>query len=311
MKIFILGGAGFIGSHLARQLHQAENVVTVYDRNVNLKMLPNGISNIIEGDFLNEGGFEELLADQDIIIHLISTVSPYTSMINPTDSYKLDVIKTIELLEAAKKMNVGKVIFLSSGGTVYGDHGDAELLNEGFNCNPLNHYGIMKLTIEKIMLLYNQLFGMENIVLRVANPYGVGQDPSKKIGAVSVFLNTILQGESITLYGDGSTTRDYIDIDDVCNAIVAAVSYRASSFDILPVFNVGTGIGTSIVDIIRKIEHYTSLNANIDFKSMRSIDVKRNVLDPRRAKEYLGFKAQISIDEGIKKLVNNYLNTRE
>ncbi|WP_410512539.1 NAD-dependent epimerase/dehydratase family protein [Paenibacillus sp. BR2-3] len=304
MNVFILGGAGFIGAHLTKRLSEENHNVTVYDRCISDKILPNVKFNAIEGDFLTEDRFDELLESQDIVIHLISTVSPYSSMLNITDSYKNDVIKTLDLLEAVKKKGIKKVIFLSSGGTVYGDFNEVEFLNEDFNSHPLNHYGIMKLTIEKILLLYNQLYMMENIILRVANPYGPGQDPQKKIGAVSVFLDNILTRNTITVWGDGSTVRDYIEISDVCEAVMSAVKHNHRDHNVNPVFNVGTGVGTSILEIIKKIEMITNVKAHVDYKNMRNIDVKRNVLDPRRAHEYLGFKYKINIDQGIKKLLS-------
>ncbi|MEK3663767.1 NAD-dependent epimerase/dehydratase family protein [Paenibacillus sp. FSL F4-0236] len=304
MNVFILGGAGFIGAHLTKKMCESNYNVTVYDRHITDKSLPDVEFNAIEGDFLTEERFDNLLENQDVVIHLISTVSPYSSMLNISDSYKNDVIKTLALLEAVKRKGIKKVIFLSSGGTVYGDFNEVDLLNEDSNSHPLNHYGIMKLTIEKILLMYNQLYDMNNIILRVANPYGPGQDPEKKIGAISVFLDTILTGNTITVWGDGSTVRDYIEISDVIEAIMSTVEYIHTEHSVKPIFNVGTGIGTSILEIIKQIEMITNVKAHVDYKSMRDIDVKRNVLDPRRAKEYLRFESKINVDQGIRKLLS-------
>ncbi|AWV36046.1 NAD-dependent epimerase/dehydratase family protein [Paenibacillus odorifer] len=304
MNVFILGGAGFIGAHLTKKMCESNYNVTVYDRHITDKSLPDVEFTAIEGDFLTEDHFDNLLENQDVVIHLISTVSPYSSMLNITDSYRNDVIKTLELLEAAKRKRIKKVIFLSSGGTVYGDFNEVDLLNEDSNSHPLNHYGIMKLTIEKILLMYNQLYDMNNIILRVANPYGPGQDPEKKIGAISVFLDTILTRNTITVWGDGSTVRDYIEISDVIEAVMSAVEYIHTEHNVKPIFNVGTGIGTSIIEIIKQIEIITKVKAHVDYKGMRDIDVKRNVLDPRRAKEYLGFESKINVDQGIRKLLS-------
>lgn len=302
MNVLLLGGAGFIGVNLIERLHQDRYNITVYDRYLEDKILPKTRLNVIEGDFLSENNFDRILENQDVIVHLISTVSPASSMENISNSYKNDVVKTLEVLELAKNKGIKKVVFISSGGTVYGNLPDSDLLHEDMNSNPLNHYGIMKYTIEKILLMYNELYGMGNIILRVANPYGPGQDPQKKIGAVSVFLDSILKGNALTLYGDGSTIRDYIEISDVCEAIVRAVEYQNLG-GIKPVFNVGTGVGTSIMDVIRTIEQIIDIKAIINFERMRDIDVKKNVLDPRRSREYLGFNYRISVSEGIQKLL--------
>lgn len=302
MNILLLGGAGFIGANLTKRLCRDGYNVTVYDRFIESKFLPEGHYSTVEGEFLSESNFDLVLENQDVVIHLISTVSPSSSMDNIVKPYNDDVIKTLELLEKAKNKGVKKVIFLSSGGTIYGDSPDSDLLREDMDAYPLNHYGVMKLTIEKILLLYNQLYNMDNVVLRVANPYGPGQNPMKKIGAVSVFLDNILNGKTLTLYGDGSTVRDYIEISDVCDAVICALKYQQVA-TIKPVFNVGTGVGTSIMDLIRMIEQITGIKAAINFEPMRSIDVKRNVLDPRRSREYLGFKYKINVNEGIRMLL--------
>lgn len=117
-----------------------------------------------------------------------------------------------------------------------------------------------------------------------------------------MFLDSILKGNALTLYGDGATVRDYIEISDVCEAIVRAIEYHSSS-SIKPIFNVGTGVGTSIMDVIRTIEQIIDIKATINFEKMRDIDVKRNVLDPRRSREYLGFNYQITVNEGIQRLL--------
>lgn len=309
MNVLLIGGAGFIGTNLIYRLCQEGYNITIYDRKFEEKQMPNNITNIIEGDFLTESRFGDIVKNQDVIIHLISTVSPSSSMLDSVSSYKNDVVKTIELLEKARDNNVKKVVFLSSGGTVYGDYPHLELLNEDLNSYPLNHYGIMKLTIEKILLMFNQLHGMENVILRVANPYGPGQDPEKKIGAVSVFLDNILKRNSLTLYGDGSTVRDYIEVSDVCEAVLCAINYRPVKTLIHPVFNVGTGVGTSIIDIIRTIESLTGVTAEIKYEKMRGIDVSKNVLDPRRSREYLNFGYKINLAEGIKILLNKWASS--
>lgn len=304
MKVFVLGGAGFIGSHLTYKLCLENYEVTIYDRNLNNKVLPECDFHKIEGNFLEENSFETKFESHDVIIHLISTVSPQSSMVRSLDAY-CDVVNTLQMLDAARKSGIRKVVFLSSGGTVYGDNA-SEFLNEDMDCFPLNHYGIMKLSIEKILLLYNQLYDMDNVILRVANPYGPGQDPTKKVGAISVFLDNILRGNKITLFGDGSTIRDYIEIEDVCEAIISAMNYRTSNNNIQPVFNIGTGVGTSIQDLITKIETITNINALVEYKSRRSIDARRNVLDTRRSKEYLGFQYKTDIETGISNLFQYY-----
>lgn len=187
MNILLLGGAGFIGVNLIKRLRQDRYNVTVYDRSLDSKVLPGSNLNLIEGDYLSENNFDRILENQDVIVHLISTVSPASSMQNISNSYKDDVVKTLELLELAKNKGIKRMVFISSGGTVYGNSPNSDLLHEDMESYPLNHYGIMKYTIEKILLMYNQLYNMENVILRVANPYGPGQNPQKKLEQYQCF----------------------------------------------------------------------------------------------------------------------------
>ncbi|MCM3747649.1 NAD-dependent epimerase/dehydratase family protein [Paenibacillus pasadenensis] len=295
----LLGGAGFIGSNLAELLHEQGHQVSIYDRNVEEKVESSSYD-LIEGNFFEEQELERIIENHDVVIHLISSIAPASSMDNPRLGYEKDVIKALELLEICRSQSK-KIIFISSGGTVYGRQ-DASPIRVEASTYPVNHYGITKLAIEKIMLMYNDLYQMENIILRVANPYGRGQIPNKRIGAISVFIDHILTGKTISIYGDGSTVRDYIEITDVCQAIALAVNYRVRS-EVIPVFNVGTGTGISIKDIIRKIEEETYVEAQTQYLESRSFDVDYNVLDISQTVLELGFKPSIEINRGIQQCV--------
>lgn len=307
MNITVFGGAGFIGSNLLQELEISNYRVTLYDRNTKSKKMPDSIYKIIDGDFFTESNFDDILYNQDIVIHLISGVSPYTSMLNVEAAYNNDIPATLRMLEAARKNNVSKVIYLSSGGTVYGNRDETYLSEELFSA-PINHYGIMKLTIEKILLLYNEIYKMNNIALRVANPYGPGQNPGKNIGAVSIFMDKILKGEEITIFGDGNLVRDYIEISDVTKSLIRSIEYKREDPTLKPIFNVGTGIGTSLLEVIKEIETITGKKAAISFIKERSIDAKRNVLDVNKAKHYLDFEASISLSDGIKNLYKHKIS---
>ncbi|AFC27518.1 UDP-glucose 4-epimerase [Paenibacillus mucilaginosus 3016] len=305
-RCLLLGGGGFIGQNLTELLLDFGYSVTVFDRNLESKCVPL-LKKVayIEGDFFQQEHYAELLRNQDFVIHLISSVGPSSSMNFANKPYEQDVLKSIQLLDDCRKAGINRVIFLSSGGTVYGQRIEQSILKEDVDItNPINHYGIMKLTIEKIVLMYNELYNMENIVLRVANPYGKGQNTNKKIGAVSIFLDNILNNRPINLYGVGDTVRDYIDVSDVCEGIRAAINYQINDV-IVPIFNIGTGKGYSLVDVIRLIEEVTQKKASIVFEEKRAIDVMYNVLDPLKSEKQLGFKANTLLSEGIRKLYAN------
>ncbi|TFE29006.1 NAD-dependent epimerase/dehydratase family protein [Cohnella luojiensis] len=299
-NVFLLGGGGFIGTNLARFLLENELNVTVYGRG-NSKVF-DGI-HYIQGELSQQKDFEVLLMGQDAVIHLISTVSPASSMSDFLAPYQVDVIKTIEILEACRKLDIKKVIFISSGGTVYGTSKETKLIEES-NTNPINNYGIAKLTIEKICLMYNEVYGMENVILRVANPYGVGQDPAKKVGAISVFYSNIINKVPISIYGDGETTRDYVEISDVIRAIYQALYYKVKK-DCVPVFNIATGVGTSLNEIINEIQSVLGERAIINYIGERSIDVSHNVLDITKAQRELGYEVYYNFANGLRKFIDS------
>lgn len=304
-KYILFGGAGFIGQNLTKLLQQNNNQITIYDRNIYEKKLDTEIlkkCEIIEGNFFEDDNLEKHLDNIDCVIHLISSVLPQSSMSYMYSGYEKDIKKIFQLCEACKKKKIKRIVFISSGGTVYGN-ANIEKFSEDMQTNPINNYGIIKLTIEKILLMYNELENMENIILRVSNPYGLGQNHQKQIGIISVFLNNVINNEKINIYGDGNTIRDYVEINDVCKAIESAILYEFKK-DISPVFNIGSSIGYSINDILKIVEKITKKNANVDYLPSRSIDVKSNILDISKAEKLLKYKCSTDIESGIRKFLN-------
>lgn len=308
MKIIVFGGAGFVGTSIVEVLIKSGFEVTVYDRNLESKILPQGNYRKFDRDFFSELDFSRYIQDQDIVIQLISGVSPVSSMVNIYDPYKNDLIQNLKLIESCKNIGVNKIIFVSSGGTVYGEQ-EIDLITEDKSLFPQNHYGIMKSTIEQFLILYNEQYNMNNVVLRLANPYGSKQNLEKKIGAVATFCHQIVNEQEIEIYGDGKIIRDYIGIEDVCESIMCAVKYQTS--EVVPIFNVGTGIGTNLLEIISMIESETNLKANINFKQNRNIDVRKNILSTEKSEKNLNFKAKQTLHQGIKKILMNYREYNE
>ncbi|WP_252237127.1 NAD-dependent epimerase/dehydratase family protein [Clostridium sp. ZBS17] len=302
-KCILFGGAGFIGKNLALSLKAQGYDITLYDLYIKKAFSSEDLQKIrtIEKDFFNDDDLEKSIAGNDVIIHLISSVNPAKSMIEPSKCYNNDLVKTIELLDAARKNNIKKVVFISSGGTVYGNH-EANSYSEDMPNNPINHYGIMKLAIEKIMLMYNQLYNMNNVILRVSNPYGKGQNPNNNLGAISVFTQKILDGNTIQIYGDGEIVRDYIYIDDVVDSIEKAIMYKVNN-DIVPIFNVGSGIGTTLNQLLTYISSILDKKYKVEYVSSRGIDVHRSVLNMEKSKRELGIEIKYDIKEGIQSYI--------
>lgn len=297
MKCLILGGAGFIGSHLAQALLAQGHEVRIFDR-PNL-IRPDNLCcderiQWLEGDFLNLEDFAPAVTGVDIVFHLVSATLPKSSNENPLYDIETNLVGTLRLLELAKKNAVKRIIFTSSGGTVYGIPQQLPI-PESHPTDPLVSYGISKLAIEKYLHLYHELHGIDYCVLRIANPYGERQRVSAAQGAVAVFLNRALHQQPIHIWGDGSVTRDYIYISDVVDALIAAIDYHGKQ----RVLNIGSGHGLSLNAILDAIESLLGRTIARSYEPARAFDVPTNVLDISLAKEELGWHPQTTFQAGL------------
>jgi UDP-glucose 4-epimerase len=297
MRCLVLGASGFIGGHLITSLADSGHQVVAYARHFDSNHSISTNSNIeyVTGDFCNEQHWNELLTGVQVCYHLISTTVPKSSNDDPIADVTGNIIGTLHFLEAAKKKNV-RIVFASSGGTVYGRI-NTDSIDEHHPTDPLCSYGITKLAIEKYLLLYRELHSVRSVVLRIANPYGEGQQPYAIQGAVAVFMGRVLRGHSIDIWGDGSVVRDYIYVQDVVQAMIAASEYGGR----LNVFNVGSGVGVSLLELLGMVEQVTAKKADIIFHPSRSFDVPRNVLNITAAQKELEWTPQIPMIDGLKK----------
>lgn len=301
-KITILGAAGFIGQHLVRRLLQDGYHVKALLRESDLeenKIVSSENYEIICGDFLNEEDLRACLKDRDVCIHLVSSTLPQTSNADPIYDIESNLCGTIKMLDVARNCSVRKIIFASSGGTVYGTP-EYLPLDEQHPTFPTCSYGITKLAIEKYLFMYEKLYGLQAIVLRVANPYGPGQKADRPQGVVAVFMNKIMNENPIHVWGDGSTTRDYIYIDDVIEAFMRGVEDDSVS----GVFNVGSGVGMSVKDVILHIEAVSGKAAITFYDASRGFDVPANTLSYAKAAEELKWTPHIKFDLGVRMMWN-------
>ncbi len=297
-KCLLLGGAGFIGKNLALYLLEQGYELTVYDMSVTHAFMEEQLQQMkyYERELFKDEDLESVIEGQDVVIHLVSSINPATSMIHPERCYANDVAKTVEILEIMRKKNVNKMIFISSGGTVYGNI-PKENYTEDMPLYPRNHYGITKATIEKIILMYNQIYKMDHVILRIANPYGRGQMSKKGVGAVTAFAEQILADEEISIWGDGSTVRDYIYIEDVVNMIGKFIEYHNDSDN--EVYNIGTGRGISLNELVALLEEKIGKKAKVVYEHNREIDAQRNVLNMDKTFGAIGNAIQYPIEKGI------------
>ncbi len=237
-----------------------------------------------------------ILQDQDVVFHLVSTVIPTNSNQHITQDIKANIVFSSVLFESCIRYKVKKVIFISSGGTVYGKDVSCPI-SEDMPTNPITSYGIQKLTIEKLLFLYNYMYGLDYRIIRLSNPYGPYQRPNGLLGAVTTFTYNALKGKPILVYGDGSVIRDFIYIDDVIKGIVN-ISNNETKYK---VYNLGSGSGTSIKTLLNTVSSALSCSLNLIYKESRPVDVPVNYLNISRYEQEFGTLNSISLTEGIKK----------
>jgi len=290
----VLGGNGFIGSHLVDKLLAEGHAARVFDKYEERYRKPLPLVDYRFGDFGNRGLLADALHGVDIVFHLISTSLPKTSNDDPAYDVQSNVIETLFMLEKCQAFGIKKVVFISSGGTVYGRPSHLPV-PENAPHEPGCSYGITKLTIEKYLALYRQLHGLEYVVVRPSNPYGSRQNPHGIQGAIPVFLGKVAKGEPIEIWGDGEVVRDYLYIDDlvdgICRAAFAASTER--------VFNIGSGEGVSLNRLVAIIREVTGKEVPVNYTPARSFDVPAIYLDISRAKTQLGWQPVTPLIEGV------------
>lgn len=297
-KCLILGGGGFIGSHLADALLANNYDVVIFDKlNFSRKNINHilGKIKIIEGDFNNEIDLKNALIDIDIAFHLVSSTLPANSNENPIYDVETNLVSTLRFLNEAFINNISKIIFVSSGGTVYGVPEHLPI-KENHPRKPICSYGIIKKTIEDYLYMFGRLYGLDYYVFRLANPYGERQNPFVAQGVIPVFLKKIIEGEQIDIWGDGSVERDYIYIADVVSALIKSLEKNPEE----RIFNLSSGKGYTLNDILGIMEKVTKKKIKVNYKEKRNIDVPVNILDNKLISEKLDWKPEMEIEKGIK-----------
>lgn len=304
MRILVLGGSGFIGSHLCEQLVEAGHDVTIFHSPgatlANLAAIKSQIK-IVEGDFNNARDLEKVVPDAEIVVHLISATLPGSSLLNPVYDIQMNLVSSVQLFEQCVKASVEKVVFVSSGGTVYGIPSE-QPIRETHPLNPISPYGISKLAIEKYLALFHHHYGLDYTVLRVSNPFGHRQESSRGQGVIASWLDKVSRGEAVEVWGDGSVVRDYVYIEDVVRAIHQAILKSTTE----KIFNVGSGKGHSLLELHAIFENQVDKPISIAFREVQKVDVPVNILDISLIGTYLGWTPAVSIEEGLEKLCRSY-----
>ncbi len=297
MKIVIFGGGGFIGSTIADRLLLDGHELRIFERPRVAPYRKFAKSERVEwmtGDFSSTHDVGDAITGMDVVLHLVSTTLPKNSNDDPIYDVQTNVVATLQMLNAMVSHHVHKIVFISSGGTVYGNPVYLPI-DENHPTDPLVSYGITKLAIEKYINMYSHLYGIKAITLRVANPYGERQRIETAQGAVGVFLHNAIMGIPINIWGDGSVTRDYIHVSAVAEAFVKAVEYAGDK----RCFNISSGVGTSLNELISMIEDAVDSPVEVKYLPGRPFDVPVNVLSNGLAREEMGWNPSLSMGEGI------------
>jgi UDP-glucose 4-epimerase len=316
MKCFVTGGAGFIGSNLVDALQGRGEDVTVVDdlstgRRENLDGALAAGAALVELDIRDRDALIELTADAkpEVVFHLAAQIDVRKSVADPAFDASINVGGTANVLDAARAAGSRRVVFTSTGGAVYGEgEGQGLPLAEDAPIAPLSAYGQSKFAGEGYLALYERLYGLPGVSLRLGNVYGPRQDPLGEAGVIAIFCGRLRAGEPPTVFGDGRQTRDYIYVGDVVAAALAAAESEASG----PI-NIGTGVETDVLELVDRLAELAGAQSSSpgseeapggafepEFAPPRTGEVQRISIDPARAKRELGWRAETSLQEGLR-----------
>jgi UDP-glucose 4-epimerase len=291
----VLGGGGFLGINLCRHLVSAGYRVRAFGRRC---LFHEALDEIewFEGDFNNSVSLATAIENHEIVFHLLHATTPYTANLDMAADIQQNVVSTLRLLDISNKLGVRRIVFVSSGGTIYGRTNNVPI-PEDAPTDPITAYGISKLAIEKYLALYEHLHGLEYRILRLANPFGPFQVPLKHQGIIASLISHGLKRQVVDIWGDGSVVRDYVFVDDVVRALELVARDRTET----RIFNIGSGHGRSLSQVISFVEALLNIELQINWKRGRAIDVPISVLCVERARKMLGWSASTGFEVGLER----------
>lgn len=306
MNIVILGGYGFLGRSLTRHLLSVDgHNITIFDRAVPaVENALHGIS-YTTGSFESGYDFSSLVHGVDLVIHLVSTSVPGNEK-SALDEIHSNVIPSAELFEACVSEHVGRIVFMSSGGTVYGVSGKHKNRETDLP-DPINTYGLQKVMIEQVLRQTTRNTDTQYQVIRLSNPYGPGQNPHGTLGLITKLVYQALNHDTIHIFGDGSVVRDFIYIDDAVQAIVDVIERGEEN----TTYNIGRGVGTSVADVVDTIARVLPEQLDIVRQAGRKVDVPYSVLDITKYQSISTLNDFVSLEDGIMKTYGYFKEHRQ
>jgi UDP-glucose 4-epimerase len=294
MKTLVLGGTGFIGSYVVDQLLSNGHQVRVFSRVAEQFRSPLPGVDYRLADFGDVPALVESLSGIDVVFHLISTTVPETSNQDPIFDIESNLVDTVRLMQLLRDNGVRRLVYLSSGGTVYGIP-ETLPIPEEHPLRPICSYGIVKVAVENYLHMFQQLYGFDYVVLRPSNPYGARQGHYGVQGVIGTFLNKTLKGEELDIWGDGGLVRDFIYVKDLAGLCVAA-----GESDKVGVYNAGSGRGHSIEEVRGYVEEAVGRKLVVNRRESRNFDVPKVILDINKTRHAFNWRPAVDLASGIK-----------
>lgn len=296
-KCLVIGANGFLGSHLVDELVRRGHEVTAFDRFSQGHHFYTAFNvRALTGDFLSHADLADVLEGQDYVFHFVSTTTPMSAEDDPTLDLRTNVASSIDLFRLCIEAGVSKVYFASTGGAIYGDQLGAPLTELSLP-QPVSPYAIGKLTIERYLHYFERKYGLRSVALRISNPYGPRQGRTKVQGVIPIFLRRVRGGIPLTIFGDGSMVRDYLYVTDAASMIADTVQENTAH----SLYNIGSGVGASVNDIVEAIRDITGLVPEIEHAPVPQTFVDHAVLDTSRFGAEFGMRDAVSLRDGIER----------
>lgn len=292
----VIGGNGFLGSHVVDALVEFGHTVTAFDRfSSQPAYTAAGVRSMV-GDFMSPADLRDALEGQQNLFHFLSTTTPMTAENEPSMDVRTNLAMSVDLFGLAVQAGVQRVFFASTGGSIYGDQVD-QPITETAVPRPLSPYAIGKLAIEGYLRYFRRKHGLQSVSFRISNPYGPRQHPAKRQGVIPIFLQHIANGQPVEVFGDGSMVRDYLYAEDAAR-MVAAAAIADPRHD---VYNVGSGIGVSVNEVLAVARDVTGCPVEVKYTGQPVTFVNRAVLDVSRFSQEFGLRASVSLREGMER----------